>query len=131
MKNFLIFILGVIVGGLLTLGGLYELSDTQAQPEEESNSGITLAEQQTEFELADRFEVVQVIDGGALANSEKKEYGISYFSGPLVYILADGQNLFYDDQVVEVPAGKKAMQIGVYRYMSNLGEKVVPVLEFQ
>ena len=41
------------------------------------------------------------------------------------------QNLFYDDQVIEVPKGKKAMQIGTFRYETKLGEKVVPVIKFQ
>ena len=36
-----------------------------------------------------------------------------------------------DDQVIEVPKGKKAMQIGTFRYETKLGEKVVPVIKFQ
>ena len=68
---------------------------------------------------------------GALANCEEKGYSTSFFTGPVVYIVTDGQNLFYDDQVIEVPKGKKAMQIGTFRYETKLGEKVVPVIKFQ
>ena len=68
---------------------------------------------------------------GALANCEEKGHSTSFFTGPVVYIVTDGQNLFYDDQVIEVPKGKKAMQIGTFRYETKLGEKVVPVIKFQ
>lgn len=66
-----------------------------------------------------------------MANCEEKGYSTSFFTGPVVYIVTDGQNLFYDDQVIEVPKGKKAMQIGTFRYETKLGEKVVPVIKFQ
>ena len=46
-----------------------------------------------------------------MANCEEKGYSTSLFTGPVVYIVTDGQNLFYDDQVIEVPKGKKAMHI--------------------
>ena len=66
-----------------------------------------------------------------LADCEEKGHSTSFFTGPVVYIVTDGQNLFYDDQVIEVPKGKKAMQIGTFRYETKLGEKVVPVIKFQ
>ena len=96
-----------------------------------NESDITIAEQQTVFTTATKFEVFQVLGDGALANCEKKGYSTSLFTGPVVYIVTDGQNLFYDDQVIEVPKGKKAMQIGTFRYETKLGEKVVPVIKFQ
>ena len=96
-----------------------------------NESDITIAEQQTVFTTATKFEVFQVLGDGALANCEEKGYSTSFFTGPVVYIVTDGQNLFYDDQVIEVPKGKKAMQIGTFRYETKLGEKVVPVIKFQ
>ena len=96
-----------------------------------AESNITIAERQTEFKEANRFEVFQVLGDGALANCEEQGYSSSYFTGPVVYILSDGQNLFYDDQVIDIPYGKKAIQIGTYRYQTKLGEKVVPVIKFQ
>ena len=96
-----------------------------------NESDITIAEQQTVFTTATKFEVFQVLGDGALANCEEKGHSTSFFTGPVVYIVTDGQNLFYDDQVIEVPKGKKAMQIGTFRYETKLGEKVVPVIKFQ
>ena len=61
----------------------------------------------------------------------RKGIQLHFLLGRFVYIVTDGQNLFYDDQVIEVPKGKKAMQIGTFRYETKLGEKVVPVIKFQ
>ena len=112
----------------ILLGNCYWVCITNSNANE---SDITIAEQQTVFTTATKFEVFQVLGDGALANCEEKGYSTSFFTGPVVYIVTDGQNLFYDDQVIEVPKGKKAMQIGTFRYETKLGEKVVPVIKFQ
>lgn len=128
MKKGLIFFLGIVVGCILTIAALFVIGTTYSNTDE---SDITIAEQQKVFTIATKFEVFQVLGNGALANCEEKEYSTSFFTGPVVYIVTDGQNLFYDDQVIEVPKGKKAIQIGTYRYQTKLGEKVVPVIKFQ
>lgn len=128
MKKGLIFFLGIVAGCILTIATLFVIGTTYSNTDE---SDITIAEQQKVFTIATKFEVFQVLGNGALANCEEKEYSTSFFTGPVVYIVTDGQNLFYDDQVIEVPKGKKAMQIGTYRYQTKLGEKVVPVIKFQ
>ena len=124
MKKGLIFFLGIITGCVLTIIALFVIADS-------AESNITIAEHQKEFKYASRFEVFQVLGDGALANCEEQGFLSSYFTGPVVYILSDGQNLFYDDQIIDIPTGKKAIQIGTYRYQSKSGEKVVPVIEFQ
>lgn len=113
---------------VLTIAVLFVIGITNSNANE---SDITIAEQQTVFTTATKFEVFQVLGDGALANCEEKGHSTSFFTGPVVYIVTDGQNLFYDDQVIEVPKGKKAMQIGTFRYETKLGEKVVPVIKFQ
>lgn len=113
---------------VLTIAVLFVIGITNSNANE---SDITIAEQQTVFTTATKFEVFQVLGDGALANCEEKEHSTSFFTGPVVYIVTDGQNLFYDDQVIEVPKGKKAMQIGTFRYETKLGEKIVPVIKFQ
>lgn len=128
MKKGLIFFLGIITGCVLTIAALFVIGVSYSNSAE---SDITIAEHQTEFKDASRFEIFQVLGDGALANCEEQGYSSSYFTGPVVYILSDGQNLFYDDQVIDIPYGKKAMQIGTYRYQTKLGEKVVPVIKFQ
>lgn len=124
MKKWVIFLLGMVTGCLVTFVTLLVIS--RVHP---GVSQITVSEQQTEFTLAKKFEVFQVLGDGALAHCEDDEYEYEYFTGPVVYILNDDGNLFYDDQVIEVPDGKKVIQIGTYRYETQMGEKVVPVLK--
>lgn len=52
-------------------------------------------------------------------------------SGPIVFLVADGDEQFYDDQVVTVPNGKSAKQIGTYSYESKGGERTVPIIKFE
>ena len=120
MRKGLIFFLGIVTGCVLTIAVLFVIGITNSNANE---SDITIAEQQTVFTTATKFEVFQVLGDGALANCEEKGHSTSFFTGPVVYIVTDGQNLFYDD--------KKAMQIGTFRYETKLGEKVVPVIKFQ
>ena len=129
MKKWIVFILGAVTGCIVTfiIFLIIGLSQTSL-----SKSGITLSEKETLFKTTDSFKVMQVLDDGALAICGEKDnysrgHDYSYF-GPVVYILSDGENLFYDDQIVTVPRGKSPIQIGTYRYKSKLGEKVVPVI---
>lgn len=124
MKKWLVFLLGIVTGCIVTIVALLVISKVHSGVNQ-----ITVSEQQTEFTLAKKFEVFQVLGDGALAHCEDDEYSISVFTGPIVYILNDDGNLFYDDQIIEVPNGKKVIQIGTYRYETQMGEKVVPVLK--
>lgn len=130
MKKGLIFFLGIVTGCVLTIAVLLVIGIAYSNSNT-AKSDITIAEQQTVFTTATKFQVFQVLGDGALANCEEKGYSTSFFTGPVVYIVADKQNLFYDDQVIKVPKGKKAMQIGTFRYETQLGEKVVPVIKIQ
>lgn len=110
-----------------------------SEVKEEKDTGITYAEEWTEFTVARKFKVVEVLEDGALAkcetpNPNRSISGIELppiFTGPEVYIMTSGKNLFYDDQIVEVPAGQKAMQIGTWRFRKYSSEKVVPIIVFK
>ena len=73
-----------------------------------------------------------VFKDGALARSEKRiEYtGSIYYSDPVVLILADQENTFYDDQIVKAPKNCKVMQVGTYNYQTKMGWKTVPIIRF-
>lgn len=128
MKKGLIFFLGMITGCLLTFGGLFVVANVQNSSEE---TNITYSEDPTVFTDASKFEVFQVLVDGALARCENCEYGVSSYTGPIIYLSSDGQTQYYDDQVISVPKGKKAMQIGTYKYQSQMGVKTVPVIKIQ
>ena len=72
------------------------------------------------------FEVMQVLpDGSALAIVEDMDN-----FGMIVLFLADEGTSYYDDQKIDVPSGKKVMQVGTYKYVTrNEMEKTVPVVE--
>lgn len=132
MKKGIVFILGAITGCIVTFVIFFIIGLSQTSL---NKSGITLSEEETIFKTSDSFKVIQVLDDGALAIcGEKREYlsnrDYSY-TGPVVYLLSDGQNLFYDDQIISVSKGKSAIQIGTYRYPAKNGEKVVPVIKIK
>lgn len=41
---------------------------------------------------------------------------MSFYGNLTVVIQSDKQDVFYDDQIIKVPAGKCMRQIGVYSY---------------
>ena len=43
---------------------------------------------------------------------------MSFYGNLTVVIQSDNQDVFYDDQIIKVPAGKCMRQIGVYSYSS-------------
>ena len=69
MRKGLIFFLGVVTGCVLTIAVLFVIGITNSNTNE---SDITIAEQQTVFTTATKFEVFQVLGDGALANCEEK-----------------------------------------------------------
>lgn len=127
MKKGLLFLLGVLVGCILTFGGLFIYSKMRSTPEQ---SGIRMAKQKTKFTVANKFEVFQSFEDGALATSEVKDY-VSTFTGPVVFLVAEENEQFYDGQIVTIPKGKSAMQIGTYSYESKAGVHTVPIIAFE
>lgn len=69
MKKGLIFFLGIITGCVLTIAALFVIGVSYSNSAE---SDITIAEHQTEFKDASRFEIFQVLGDGALANCEEQ-----------------------------------------------------------
>jgi len=94
--------------------------------------GVNMLAAPVDFTTSKKFKIMQVISEGALATCATYEYGFEMFNDPIVYIIADSENQFYDDQIIKVPSGKKAVQIGTYQYSNRLNvQKTVPVIEFQ
>jgi len=138
------FILGFLCGIAATFLALYLISKSNSDSETGSGTdtenvsgvtrlkGVTLQDEPKEFTASKKFKVMQVIQDGALAISTENRSGLELFHGPVVYLLNDGTNPYYDDQIVQVPSGQKAMQIGTYQYMAGSGtQKTVPVIQFQ
>lgn len=118
MKSFLIFLAGLITGVGLIIGFAF-LYDA-------SNDGMTMFEQPGECVSTDTFGVIQVLDGGALA----MEYTFALPTGLIVFLLDQNGQSYYDSQLIEIPKGQCARQVGIYKYTSKEGDaKTVPVVE--
>ena len=117
MKKFLIFIIGVIVGVVLTiLFSLLLSGSNDDNPIWFEEPGETINEQ--------CFKVFQVLeDNAALVHSCN--------SSVVVYLLVNNEGkYYYDEEVVNVPRNKIARQIGIYKYpTNNLKVKTVPIVQ--
>ena len=115
MRNVLIFIAGVVIGIVICFGGLV----IGAERDFGKNLGIALFEQGEKTLSIRKLKVFQVIDKeGALVRGEEESRKIGQM--PQTYLLLhDGQDLYYDNQEIQVSKGMEVKQIGVYRYKNR------------
>lgn len=126
MKKGLVFILGILLGIILTI--LFAIIWSSYHKDDEN---ITYFDSPKEFTVSDKFEIFQVLEYGALAQSRKTEYNSDIYGDPIVLILPKEQNNFYDNEIIAKAPNSKIMQIGTFKYSSKMGERVVPVIEFR
>lgn len=123
MRKFLTFLLGVVVGALLTFAVLFYIGNRS------NGNGLTMFDEPGESISTKSFKVVQVDAGGNALAMEKSGYGENTYLGMVVLFLAEEGKSYYDDQIITIPAGMCARQLGTYRYFSNGGElKTVPAV---
>lgn len=125
-KKILIFSAGVVTGVVLMI-----LIALMASKGNAADDGITIFETEGDCVSCNSFEVFQVLDSGDALATEF-EHGMSVATGITVLFLNDGNKSYYDDQVIKVPSGKCAKQIGVFKYGTRAGlERTVPVVEIR
>lgn len=122
MKNFLIFLAGMITGAALLFGVAYFYNNSS------SDNGITMFEQEGDVISTSSFKVIQVVDGGALAMEQMDDmFGLP--TGLVVLFVDETENGYYDSQSITIPKGKCARQVGIYRYVTKESvEKTVPAV---
>lgn len=79
-----------------------------------------------------KFKVFQALDSGyALASEiEKDDLLGDMATGITVLFYSANKTPFYDEQIIEIPKGACAKQIGIYRYNTQAaGSKTVPVVQ--
>ena len=123
-KKWVVYVLGVVTGVVLTIGTLFLMSTCST-----SNNGVTYFEKPGECISTNSLKVFQVLDeGAALANEIEGEYDIP--TGIVVLLINKEGKYYYDDQVIKIPVGKCARQVGVYTYPTKMEiEKTVPIVE--
>lgn len=138
MKKSLVFVLGMIVGALLTIGALVFLGDDSSGGSSGSNapygdSGISLFSEPGDVMALKSFKIFQVLPNGtALAQSTDKavvRYPNLEYGDPVVFFLPEEGVTYYDDLVIKVSSGKVVRQVGTYRYETkNEFVKTVPIV---
>lgn len=120
----------------------YQSEDTSGNVSVESSnplagsnlpSGFSLIDEPRDFNGVKKYKILQVIAAdAALARSQDTQYrSMELFGNPIVLLISEEGNEYYDDLVVSCPSNKKVKQLGTYRYETNGGmSKTVPILMF-
>lgn len=141
MKRGLVFFLGMFLGVLLTVGVFCLIGISNMTGDTESialygDPGISLFDEPGDALNVKSFKVFQVLSNGtALAQSTNKtdvRYPNLEYGDPVVFFLPVEGITYYDDLILEVPAGKVVRQIGIYRYKTkDEFVKTVPIVQIK
>jgi hypothetical protein len=120
MKKWIVYLLGIITGVLLTF--IYAFCINLS-----SNSdivGLELFEKPGDYMEYSQFRVFQVVESGcALAQADDD------FFDALVLIVPNENQQFYDDQKIILKSDQCAQNIGTYKYSTQMGiGKTVPAV---
>lgn len=130
MKKWLVFILGVLTGIVLTILFAIILSSgvKTNENDREKNSGVTWFDKPGDVLEVKSFKVFQVLgDNSALVHGKENNY--NYYGGAVYLLTNDEGKYYYDDEIVDVPKGKTVRQFGIYQYQTRSEfEKTVPII---
>lgn len=125
MKKSICFILGVVVGVILTF--FFAIVYNAVSGSKAGADGLELFETVGDVMPSTTYEVLQAFpDGTALAYECSGPYDIH--TGLTVLLIAPQGKQYYDDQKVTAPKGMIFRQVGLYRYESKLGSNTVPAI---
>ncbi len=128
MKKWLIFGGGVLTGIVLTFVFAFIFSASRSG----INGGTTWFEKPGDVIEVKAFKVFQVLGkDAALVNGQSHEdLDLDIFTGAVYLLTNEDGKYYYDDEVIRVPEGKVARQVGIYQYQtnSNFG-KTVPIIQ--
>ena len=119
MKKWIIYVLGVITGIILTFVFAFCVNLS-------NNSGIIgleMLEEPGDYMEYSQFEVFQVVESGyALAYADES-------FGSIVFIIPNESQQFYDDQKIVLKNDQCAQHVGTYKYSTKMEiEKTVPAI---
>jgi hypothetical protein len=129
MKSIVSFILGFIAGVASILIFGLSLNGTGLE------QGKTMFEAPGECISTSKMQVIQVIDENSAIAYEveyndvlKKDFIKS--DGIIVLVTNDNDNVYYDEQIVNLPSGKCFRQVGVYKYTAKSDmNKTIPIVK--
>lgn len=119
MKKWIIYVLGVITGIILTFAFAFcvNLSNNSGL------IGLEMFEEPGDYMEYSQFEVFQVVESGcALAHADES-------FGSIVFIIPNESQQFYDDQKIVLKNDQCAQHVGTYKYSTKMEiEKTVPAI---
>jgi hypothetical protein len=142
MNKWLYFVCGLVAGIILTLvtvklfvpaeeshentEPIVEKEEDPA-PESDDDDRIHYFDEPGDVVECKSFKVFQVLAKDAALTHSNSEYDL--YMGPICLIVNNNDEYYYDDQIVKVPKGKVARQVGIYRYVTrNDMLKTVPII---
>lgn len=119
MKKWLIYVLGIITGIILTFAFAFCINLSNYS----GIIGLEMFEDPGDYMEYSQFEVFQVVTSGcALAHADGS-------FGTTVFIIPDEKQQFYDDQKIVLKDDQCAQRVGTYKYSTKRGiEKTVPAI---
>lgn len=121
MKKWLIYVLGIITGIILTFAFALCVANISDNSE---ITGLEMFEEPGEQMEYSQFKVLQVLESGcALAHPNRS-------LGTVVLIIPDETQQFYDNQKIVLGSNQCAQRVGTYRYTAKNGmAKTVPAVK--
>lgn len=116
MKKWLVFLLGIITGIIITAGTIlaftfafnFNLSDNSRI------IGLEMFEEPGDYMEYSQFEVFQVVESGcALAHADDS-------FGAIVFIIPNKNQQFYDEQKIVLKKDQCAQRVGTYKYSTKM-----------
>ena len=128
MKKWLIFGGGFLAGIVVTFLVLVVIA--LAKQSSDGLIGATMFDKPGQAVEDREFKVMQVIqDNAALVNARSSDK-YEWYLGTLYVIINTEDEYYYDEQIIKVPRGKNARQVGIYKYTAKSGDyKTVPVIK--
>lgn len=137
--NWISFIVGIVIGALLTTGVAFYVGNKLISNNGTDNiRGLTMLKEGEKGSVFDtkNIKVMQTLSSKmALAHTGKEDsftHKMEYYNGILVLYIASDNVRLYDDQVIEIPQGKNLVQVGTFEYETkNKTMKTVPAVSIK
>ncbi len=129
MKKIWVFLGGIVTGMVLVFAILFMISRCS------NNIGLTYFDEPGDIIEGDAIEVFQVLPSGDALAWMKECHNIGdeemYTHTSIVVMLpCSKRKAYYDNELIKIPDGMCARQIGVYNYMNKeTGNKTVPIIK--
>lgn len=120
MKKWVVYVLGIITGIILTF--VFALCVNLSN--NSRTDGLEMFVEPGDCMDYSQLEVFQVVESGCALAHADESFGV------IVFIIPNGGQQFYDHQKINLDNGQCAQRVGTYKYIDNVGiERTVPAVK--